>query len=334
MHATAVDHPQFQPVESPAIDHGLPAAVTAGPSSLSSEQRKRIQELSGPRAARFWTELAISWVAIAAFVAAGILIDSIPVTILCIVLIGTRQMVLGLLMHEQVHRLGVRSKYADWVVNVLAVFPLFVTTVEDYAKVHLAHHKYFMTPKDPDFIRKSGHDWTFPANIKSILKIILRDVTGVNTIALIRGKTAPPNMSEFERSNPTPKWLRLVFFAVLATVLTLVHGWTAFLIYWVAPLLTVTQLFVRWIAVIEHKYNVENAVVHDVTPLIRLTWWQKIILPDLNFAMHVYHHMHPGVSFSQLPKIHQIYKDAGFVNEEAIFNGQGAFVRYLVKKGK
>lgn len=67
-------------------------------------------------------------------------------------------MVLGLLLHEQVHRLGLRSKYGDWIVNLLVAYPIMFTTVEDYAKVHLSHHKYFFTRRDPDFIRKSGKD--------------------------------------------------------------------------------------------------------------------------------------------------------------------------------
>jgi fatty acid desaturase len=44
----------------------------------------------------------------------------------------------------------------------------------------------------------------------------------------------------------------------------------------------------------------------------------------------VYHHMHPGVSFSNLPKVHAIYKSEGLVDESAIFHGQGAFLKHLV----
>jgi len=84
----------------------------------------------------------------------------------------------------------------------------------------------------------------------------------------------------------------------------------------------------------EHKYNVEGATVHEVTPIIRLKWWQKILLPDYNFAMHVYHHMHPGVSFANLPNVHAIYQSEGLVDESAVFHGQGSYLRYLVDRGK
>ena len=43
-------------------------------------------------------------------------------------------MVLGLLLHEQVHRVGLLNQYGDWVVNILVAYPIIFTTVEDYAK--------------------------------------------------------------------------------------------------------------------------------------------------------------------------------------------------------
>jgi fatty acid desaturase len=307
-------------------------AVTGGPDRLSPLARAEIQGLSGHRPLRFLIELAITWAVIAAAIVIGVWADSIVVTILCIVVIGVRQMVLGLLLHEQVHRLGLRGQYGDWIVNALAVYPLFATTVEDYAKVHLSHHKYFMTPKDPDFMRKAGPQWTFPMPLRDFLRIVLRDVTGLNTIALIKGKTGKPGQEEFNRPNPTPTWFRLAYFALAAIVLTLVGGWTVFFVYWVIPVLTVFQLLIRWTAVMEHQYNIENSDVSQVTPLIRLKWWQKVLTPDLNFAQHAYHHYHPGVSFSKLPHVHEIYRREGLVDDTAIFDGQGAFLRFLIAR--
>jgi fatty acid desaturase len=92
------------------------------------------------------------------------------------------------------------------------------------------------------------------------------------------------------------------------------------------------QLMVRWIAVSEHQYNIENGTVHQTTPLIKLAWWQRILTPDLNFGLHAYHHLHPGVSFANLPKIHQIYVRSGLVDEGAIFYGQGQYLRYLLSE--
>lgn len=287
--------------------------------------------LSGDRPLRFCTELAFAWLLIAVFIVVGLYADNAAVTLLCIFLISTRQMVLALLLHEQVHRLGLRSRYADWLVNMFAVYPLFVTSVESYAKVHLSHHKYFLTKQDPDFIRKSGDEWTFPKPFRKFLILVARDITAMNVVGFIRGKSGF-STDEFTRRHPTPKLLRISFFITVAAVLTAAGGWKVFLIYWVIPALTFFQLMVRWIAVSEHQYNIENGSVHQTTPLVKLTWWQQILTPDLNFGLHAYHHIHPGVSFANLPKIHQIYVQDGLVNERAIFYGQGQYLRYLLSK--
>lgn len=313
---------------SPGI---LRPAVLADASALSPAAKREIMAMSGARPARFATKLATTWLSVAALIAIGVYVDNLAVSLLCAFLVGTRQMVLALLLHEQVHRLGLRSKYADWIINVFAVFPLFVTTVEDYAKVHLSHHKYCFTKDDPDFIRKSGAEWTYPMTKKQLLGIVLRDLSGLNVIRLIRGKKAHAT-AEFTRRHPTPKWLRIGFFVALAAMLTVVGGWKVFLLYWVLPIMTVTQLMLRWIAVAEHEYNIEDGSIHQTTPLLQPNWWQRIVFPDLNFGLHVYHHMHPGVSFGNLPKVHEIYKREGLVDDSAIFYGQGAYLKYLVSK--
>jgi fatty acid desaturase len=320
------------PVGAAEISPGvLRPAVLADASALSPAARREIMAMSGARPARFAAELAVTWLSVAALVAIGVHVDNLAVSLLCAFLVGTRQMVLALLLHEQVHRLGLRSKYADWIINVFAVFPLFVTTVEDYAKVHLSHHKYCFTSDDPDFLRKSGAEWTYPMTKKQLLGIVLRDLSGLNVIRLIRGKKAHAT-AEFTRRHPTPKWLRVGFFVTLAAVLTMVGGWTVFLLYWVLPIMTVTQLMLRWIAVAEHEYNIEEGSIHETTPLLQPNWWQRIVFPDLNFGLHVYHHMHPGVSFGNLPKVHEIYQREGLVDDSAIFYGQGAYLNYLVSK--
>lgn len=325
----------FVPVDAELTDPAsLRPTLLGGPDKLSREGRAAVIALQGARPLLFWFHVVLNWALIALAIGLATWSANVLVSVVVVLFVATRQMVFGLLLHEQVHRLGSRWKYADWFVNVFVVYPLFVTTVEDYAKVHLSHHKYFFTDKDPDFLRKNGPQWTFPMKLGSLLRIAIRDATSLNTIALIRGKTAPKNADEFQRRHPTPVWLRILFFISAAALITAFGVWPQFLIYWVLPAVSVTQLLVRWIAVIEHHYGVEGADVHDVTPMIQLKWWQKIVFPDMNFAMHVYHHHHPGVSWSNLPKVHEIYKSEGLVDESAIFRGQGAYLSYLVKKAR
>lgn len=308
----------------------LRPAVTATPKDLTPEIRAAIKPLMGARPMRFLVELAFAWAVIVGAAWAAIASGSLVVTILAILLIGARQVVLGLLMHEQVHHLGLRGRWADTIVNAFAVYPLLVTTVEDYAEVHLRHHRHFMTNRDPDFIRKSGRDWRFPMPIGQLAKIVTRDLLALNVIALIRGKTAPAGDPEFRRAYPTPKWFRAAWFVAVFSIITALDAWQTVLIFWLLPLLTVAQLGVRWIAVLEHEYEHTHATVAGVTPLIRLRWYERLVFHDLNFALHVYHHNHAGVSFSNLPRVHAIYQAHGLVDEDAFFPSGLSYIRYLV----
>ena len=124
----------------------------------------------------------------AAAITLAIWVESIWTSLLAIFLVGTRQNLLGLLVHEQVHRLGSRGRYGDLITNLFAAYPLLVLSVEGYAQVHLAHHKYFYTDKDPDFSRKSGPEWSIPMSRQQLMRLFLGDILGLNIWRLIRGK--------------------------------------------------------------------------------------------------------------------------------------------------
>jgi fatty acid desaturase len=319
------DHPSS---EEPVRAVALRPAVRSNGRDLSAGAKVSIQQLAGARPWRWTFELVKTWAVVIAAVWAALAIDHWAVTVLAVLIVGTRQMVLGLLLHEQVHRLGLRFKWGDTVANLFAVYPLLATTVEDYSEVHLRHHRHFMSDRDPDFLRKRGPDWEFPMPLAKIMKIVATDLLGLNTIKLIKGKTAPKGV-EFKRPMPTPRWVRPVYFIGIAGIVTWLQAWPVALIYWVLPVLSVTQLLVRWIAVLEHEYGHEGASTHEVTPLVRMTWWQKLLVPDLNFALHVYHHNHAAVSCWNLPDVHSVYQREGKVDETAVFQGAGSYLRWL-----
>ena len=306
---------------SPAIKcdkHMLPAAVAA-----------EIGSLSGARPLAFTLQLASAWAVIVAIIFWATYVNAIWATVIAILVVATRHIVLGLLVHEQAHLLGYRGKYGDLLVNLFAAYPLLVLTVEGYAQVHLAHHRDYFTEKDPDFLRKSGEEWSFPTTPGRTATLFLTDILAINTLKLIRGKTRAAQDSSFARRHRTPGWVRPLYFAVAAGLLTWTQSWGIFLLYWVLPVLTVSQLLVRWGAICEHKYNIPSASVNESTPLIVLSWWERLLLPNLNFAMHPYHHFFPGISFSKLPTVHEIYQREGLVNQENVFAGYGAYLRFI-----
>lgn len=309
----------------------LPAAIRGDKQSLSIAARDEILALNGACPRAFTLQLAWAWVVIVGVIAWANHMGTVWASVIAILLVATRQNVLGLLVHDQAHLLGYRGRFGDLAVNMLAAYPLLVLTVEGYAQVHLAHHRNYCTSDDPDFRRKSGEEWSFPKRPGELLKMFLSDLVGINTIRLIRGKKVSADNAAFARRQRIPLWVKPAYFLGVAGLLTVTGQWISFLLYWVLPLLTVFQLIVRWGALCEHKYNLAGASVADSTPLIVLSWWERLLLPNLNFAMHPYHHYFPGISFSRLPKVHAIYEREGLIDERHVFRGYAAYLKYIIR---
>jgi fatty acid desaturase len=306
----------------------LPPALLGDNSTLSDQARAKIRDLSGARPVAFLFQAFGAWGVIIAVAALAFHIDQLWMSVLAIVIVATRFNILALLVHEQVHFLGLRGRYGDAIANVLVAYPLLGVTVEDYAGVHLAHHKYFFTEKDPDFLRKSGAEWNFPMAPGQLAKLFLSDLLGLTFIKLVMGKRLD-EAHAFKRPHPTPKWVRLACYLVAAALLTYTGMWSVFLMYWVLPLVTVFPAIVRLGAIAEHIYDLPSASVVDASPLMLQTWWEKLLLPNLNFTLHPYHHYYPGVAHCNLPKVHEIFKREKLVIEENVFHGYWAFLQYL-----
>ncbi len=151
--------------------------------------------------------------------------------------------ILALLVHEQAHSLGYKFKYGDVLVNLLVAYPLLVLTVDGYAKVHLSHHRFYFTDRDPDLRRKSGEEWIFPLPPGKLWKLFLADLAGLTIIKLIRGKKF--ETEAFPRRVITPAWVRPLYLICLISLIVWVGGGRLLLIYWILPLVTLLPLIVR-----------------------------------------------------------------------------------------
>ena len=311
----------------------LPVAVKEDKSRLPPELLEEIKPLKARRPARFFLELAYCWMVVFGVITAAVYMDHWLATIFAIFIVATRQNVLALLTHEQTHCTALKVYPGDLLVNLFATYPLLLLTVEGYAQVHLQHHAKYFTEDDPDHRRKSGEDWNYPMKPLKFIKILLGDISALSVIGLIRGKKGNSRDTRFSRQNHIPPWVRPGYYLTLAAVLTVTGTWGIFLLYWVLPLFTIFQIFVRWGAVCEHQYNRLGASVQATSPLIILNRWERILLPNLNFTYHIYHHYFPSVSFSQLPKVHDAFVRHGLVDDSAVFYGYWSYLTFMLRPG-
>jgi len=319
---------QVHGIEIEVIGDPLPSAVLGDPSRLSPEAQTKIKAMMGSDTVRFLLKLGLTWATIIGTIAAAAWLENIWFSIAAVFFIGTRQNILGLLVHEQTHRLGIASKAGDHLTNLACAFPLLIT-LEGYRRVHLAHHRHYFTEHDPDFRRKQGKEWTYPQRVREFIKTIITDLLAMNLVKTLRGK-ADDGAVDQRPQRGTPAWVRLAFYAALAVVFTLTKTWPLFLLYWLLPLLTVMQVIVRFGAICEHKYNLADPSLAESTPMIEPRWWEMLLLPNLNFNLHIYHHWYPAIPFTRLPAVHRLFKREGLVQSANVFHGYGAYVKHLL----
>ena len=103
------------------------------------------------------------------------------------------------------------------------------------------------------------------------------------------------------RAGIDPRWLRPLYYVLTAGILTWARAWELFLLYWVLPILTVTQVFVRWGAICEHKYNLPSASVgSDAADPARTVGTAAASEPELRDAP--ISPLFPGIAFTRLPQ--------------------------------
>jgi len=305
-----------------------PLRVNRG--QIPSTVKEAIRPLMAPDPRGYFLQWAFAWGAALAAIVAAARLHNVWSSIAVVFFVATRQNLLALLMHEQTHWLCSRSKWADYFCELFVAYPLMVT-LEGYRRVHLSHHAHYFTDSDPDYIRKQGKEWTFPQQMRYFIALLFRDLSGLSEWKTLKGKTLDESSAPVKANFNPPRWLRPAFLLSLVTALTMTHMWAVYLLYWLLPLLTVMQGFIRWGAITEHKYNLINPTVEESTPLIELRWWEKILFPNLHFTLHIYHHWFPTVPASKLPAVHRIFRESGLVEDQHVFFGYFQYARYLMR---
>jgi len=232
-----------------------------------------------------------------------------PVTyILAVMLIGSRQLGLAILMHEGAHRCFSRSENRNTALSQwLCAYPIFADTLA-YRRYHLAHHAHTQQEDDPDLVLSAP----FPITRASYRRKFLRDITGQTGYeqrkAQLLNALGAPSWPLAQRARHFRDKLgpQLAVNALLAAGLAAAGIWWAYPLLWLVPLLT-------WMMVITRIRNIaEHAVVPDSDDPLRNTRTTQASLIERIFVApyfvnyHLEHHLLFYVPCYNLPKLHAI----------------------------
>src|SRR5262249_16482492 len=149
-----------------AASHRITARALLAPDQLSA-LRERVEWKGFALILHAWTIILGSMALVAVY--------PNPLTyILAVMLIGSRQLGLAVLMHEGAHRCLSRNEARNMAVSQwLCAYPVFADTLA-YRRYHLAHHAHTQQTDDPDLVLSAP----FPITKASYCRNVWRDITG------------------------------------------------------------------------------------------------------------------------------------------------------------
>ena len=298
---------------------------------LTDEQLADLRRRSLPRG--LWL-IAHAWIVILGSIALVAWWPHPLTFLLAVLLIGSRQLGLAILMHDGAHGCFTRNQKLNmWLSQWLCAYPVFADT-RAYRHYHLQHHARTQQDDDPDLILSKP----FPITKASYKRKFLRDITGrtgyVQRKAQIRNALGHPSWPLRRRA--AHFWSKLgpqvVTNAILFAGLALVGVWWAYPLLWLLPLFT-------WMMVITRVRNIaEHAVVGEADDPLRNTRTTLANLPERALVApywvnyHLEHHLFFYVPCYNLPKLHRILMAGPHAGRMEITRGYAAVLRKATTK--
>jgi len=303
----------------------MPAAPRIAPSTLFTPQ-----EWAPFQTRSAWIGpllVAHCWAVIALAVAAGVLVPwLIP---LCVMIIGTRQLGLAILMHEAAHGgLSKNQRLNDFLGHWLCATPIGAS-LTTYRPYHLSHHRFAQQPEDPDLMLSAP----FPVTPASLRRKLIRDLTGQTffkqrvLLPLAQARdgarsSSPKGGSAANTRSSSPKGDSahdydsivtgrsilpfLIVNAVILAAFVATGVWWAFFALWLLPMATWFPMVTRLRNIAEHAC-VEGSAddAFRAARTTRAAWWERAFIAPYWVNFHAEHHLFMHVPCWKLPGLHR-----------------------------
>ena len=227
-----------------------------------------------------------------------------PLTfILAVMIIGTRQLGLAVLMHDAAHNgLFKTLSWNNWLSDWLLAYPMMART-DAYRRYHLVHHTRTQQDDDPDLILSKP----FPITRKSLRRKLVRDLTGQTGYqqrkAQILNAFGDKELGLVGRLQHFWKKLGNSVIAnavVFAACATLFH-WSYYLMFWLLPFLTYHMAITRLRNIAEHAIVPDNNDPFRSSRTTKTNFISRLLIAPYWVNYHVEHHLIMHVPCYRLP---------------------------------
>ena len=260
-----------------------------------------------------------------------------PATIpLAVLVIGTRQLGLFILMHDGAHGLlhpnrRINDAVAKWLCS---------SSLADYRPYHLQHHRYVQQAEDPDL----GLSAPFPISRQSLRRKLWRDLSGQTFYkqrlaplreAVMRGRQPGPAGAPLQRqSQELVRGKRFLIGNALGLALFAAAGlgWV-WLLMWLLPMAT-------WLAMVTRVRNIaEHALVGADQPdplrqarSTHANGLARALLAPYWVNYHLEHHLFTQLPCWQLPKAHALLRQRGVTARMEVQPGYLTVLRLATRR--
>lgn len=284
--------------------------MTPGKAYLSSDEIRPLAQRSD--AMGVWLVLHC-WGVIALALAIYSLWPNPATFILAVVLIGSRQLGLAILMHEAAHLALFKTRAINEFCGEWLCGRPIMAELHAYRHYHLTHHRFTQTDKDPDLSLSSK----FPTTHTSMKRKFTRDLTGQTGIKQLLGQiiiairlagdddaleAAKTDAAQAFKSTEVVK--SLAIFLGTAVLISLVGDWWWGLAFWVLPYLTWFQFVLRVRNIAEHGATEASDDPFQNVRTTQAGWVARALVAPYWVNYHLEHHMVMHVPCWRLPQMH------------------------------
>jgi len=274
-----------------------------------------------------------------------------PITVaLALILLGGRQLGLGILMHEAAHRSLFKSpRLNEWVGQWLCAAPMFVE-LAIYRRYHMTHHIKAGTAEDPD-LPNYEH---YPVSRASLRRKLLRDLTcrsGLRAFAALmvlygsggEGARAAgySYRSAGSGSGSSKSWSMRTLLAnswrcAVANLLMLAAcaaaGHALAYLLWPVAWLSTYMLFSRIRNAAEHGAlpGTREPDIWRNTRTVLAAWWERLTVAPNYVNYHFEHHLAPAVPAHKLPGFHRWLRAQGAYERVTLEHGYARVLARMV----
>lgn len=227
---------------------------------------------------------------------------------------------LNILAHESAHRLLFSKRWANdgigrWLIGYTTLQPTL-----NYRRSHFAHHRDEMGPEEPDATLYAG----YPIPADSWRRKLRRDISGRTGWKRIK------QLGGVLRRGGTEAWQMVGVQAVMLCISIAFMRPLAYII-WVASWMTLWQFTNRLRAIAEHGGMIRSRDRRQTTHVIHQSWLARFWIVPYHTGWHLAHHVDMGVTWRNLPKLHDGLVEAGWITPEIEYPSYRAFWRSITR---